>query len=411
MSTGQNNPGSNQNNQGNDGGKGSNPNDQNNQNRMGMPGGMHGGPMGFQPGMMNYGMPNFMSHLSAGGIPNQHMPYGMYQQNPQMMGQDGGNQQKMQNQPNQKPSGQQDGYKQGGNQDRPNKSQDPKDQSKLQGEAKNSQLEKRVPKSEGEGKRMDENALAKNPSNNHDDDEEDDEGLEKQGEALKRIEKHNQARRDAKDESRDDQNHGNEGEDEDGKYNLRRRTRKENPYYYCELSDDEGKPEGSRKKAKKYEGDYDPDQDESNPTHNKSYGKQGGQSQMNQPGMDQNYMAGQMMMQHMAGRNPMMNMPNLNETSGNMNPMMGYGQNPNAMMNSGMGRMQEQMSGGNPMGQQNYNQSSMQPQMNQNDPSKQVSPTVKFPLFKVVVPRRMLVITLKLERPKNVELLSKSIRP
>lgn len=92
-----------------------------------------------------------------------------------------------------------------------------------------------------------------------------------------------------------------------------------------------------------------------------------------QPGMDQNTMNSQMMMQQMARANPMMNMPNLNDASGNLNQMMqGYNQNMgmNPMMNqASMGRMQggnQNPMGGNFMGN-NPNQ------MNQNDPTKQVS--------------------------------------
>jgi hypothetical protein len=75
---------------------------------------------------------------------------------------------------------------------------------------------------------------------------------------------------------------------------------------------------------------------------------------MGQNQMSQNMM-NQMMMQQMTGRNPaMMNIPSINETSGNLNNMMaGFNQNP--------------------MPQQNYQNVGIPNQMNQNtnDQSKQ----------------------------------------
>lgn len=139
----QQNPSNNQGNTGNNAQKGGMHNDPNQQNRMNMPGNMHGGGMGFQPGMMNYGMPSFMSQLS-GPMGAQQMPYGMFPGNPQMMAQ-GGN--PMKNQP-QQDAQHQDGNRSGKDQDegkgRMAKSEEPKDQSKLQGEAKNSKLDKKA---------------------------------------------------------------------------------------------------------------------------------------------------------------------------------------------------------------------------------------------------------------------------
>ena len=75
---------------------------------------------------------------------------------------------------------------------------------------------------------------------------------------------------------------------------------------------------------KKYEDDYDPGEEENS---NQKYNMN---KQMNQPNMnmgnamDQNAMNNQMMMQQMASRNQqMMNMPNLNDSAGTLNQMMG----------------------------------------------------------------------------------------
>ena len=113
-------------------------------------------------------------------------------------------------------------------------------------------------------------------------------------------------------------------EDDDGKYNLRKRTRKENPYYYCEFSDEDKPENGGRKRMKKFEDDYDPNDEESS---NQKYqmNKQTNQANMSMGSMmDQNTMNNQMMMQQMASRNQqMMNMPNLNDSAGSLNQMMG----------------------------------------------------------------------------------------
>jgi hypothetical protein len=223
---------SNQNNSGNNGGKGNMPDgNNNNPNRMNnIPGNMHGGNMGFQPGMMNYGMPSFMSHLSMGGMPNQQMPQGMFPNGQQMMNQEGGDgkQGKQQNQDNQQNTG--NNQAKDNNSNRLAKSEEPKDQSKLQGEAKNAHVEKQDNKSEGgEGKCAYKDLIVNNTDKGQEKDEKD---LQNQGEALKRIEKHNQERREENNNNNDDQNEANEGEDEDGKYNLRKRSRKENPSYY-----------------------------------------------------------------------------------------------------------------------------------------------------------------------------------
>lgn len=75
---------------------------------------------------------------------------------------------------------------------------------------------------------------------------------------------------------------------------------------------------------KKYEDDYDPNEEESS---NQKYqmNKQTNQANMSMGSMmDQNTMNNQMMMQQMASRNPqMMNMPNLNDSAGTLNQMMG----------------------------------------------------------------------------------------
>jgi hypothetical protein len=143
----QQNPTNNQGNTGNSAQKGSMPNDQNQQNRMNMPGNMHGGGMGFQPGMMNYGMPSFMSQLS-GPMGNQQMPYGMFPGNPQMMNQ-GANPMKNQSpQDTQQKDNNRGGKEQDDIKGRMAKSEEPKDQSKLQGEAKNIKLDKKANSSE-----------------------------------------------------------------------------------------------------------------------------------------------------------------------------------------------------------------------------------------------------------------------
>lgn len=157
-----------------------------------------------------------------------------------------------------------------------------------------------------------------------------------------------------------------EGEGEAGNYNLRKRPRKENPYYYCELSDgdDANKGEG-RKRQKKFEEDYDPNQDVEEDDYKS--GKQGNnQPNMNQQqNMAQNNMNNQMMMQQMMNRNQqnMMGMAGLNDTSAALNQMMGpFGANP-----AGMGMRPDQMA---TQMNQNFNQNTMQTQMAQNDPKQ-----------------------------------------
>jgi len=337
-----------------DSGSGVNPTaDQSMQRNMGMNPGMPTQPMGFQPGMMNFGAPNFMQHLaSMGGMPGGQMPGAMYQAYPGMMNQPN-LKQEIQNKvpPGMNPA--KDNYSMGqtdlknieGSKDRQVKSEDMKDQSKLQGEAKNAQIEKRTNSAdkgdinEMSGKQDDPNKKPKGQDGENRDNQ-------RNEDKVKKMEP--------------------EGEDDDGKYNLRKRTRKENPYYYCELSDGEegGKGEGGRKRQKKYEEDYDPNQDQS--SHEKYTEKQANQSNMNQ-NLDVNSMNNQMMMHQMArGNQPgMMNMPNLNDAASALNPMMSGYMNP---MMAGMGMRPDQM-GVSPMSQ-NYSQ--MQTQMSQNDP-KQVS--------------------------------------
>mgnify|MGYP007079444781 CR=1 FL=1 len=186
--------------------------------------------MGFQPGMMNYGMPSFMSHLSMGGMPNQQMPQGMFPNGQQMMNQEGGDNKKSkpQNQDNQQNAG--NNQAKDSNSNRLAKSEEPKDQSKLQGEAKNAHVEKQDNKSEGgEGKNMDQNIIDKNTDKAQEKDEKD---LQNQGEALKRIEKHNQERRRENNNNNEEQNEANEGEDEDGKLVTRQRSTGLRPKFY-----------------------------------------------------------------------------------------------------------------------------------------------------------------------------------
>ena len=154
MSSGQQNQGSGQNMKGNDGSsrQGMTP-EGNNQMRMGMqggmPGGMQGNQMGFPQNMMNYGVPNFMQHLTGMGPMGGQMMPGMFPGGPQMMGQDMAQNALMQQNMGMKQdkfgsSGRQDSMKnQEGSRGGPSKMDEGKDQSKLQGEAKNSQLEKR----------------------------------------------------------------------------------------------------------------------------------------------------------------------------------------------------------------------------------------------------------------------------
>jgi hypothetical protein len=151
----------------------------------------------------------------------------------------------------------------------------------------------------------------------------------------KKIDRNQASRRDESENSKLGSKEVPEDEDDDGKYNLRRRTRKENPYYYCELSDEDKPDNGARKRMKKYEDEYDPNEDESS---NQKYqmNKQGNQANMSMGSMmDQNTMNNQMMMQQMASRNSqMMNMPNLNDSAGALNQMMGgYGQTQMSQQN------------------------------------------------------------------------------
>lgn len=161
MSSGQQNQSSGQNMKGNDGSnrQGMNP-DPNNQMRMGMAGGMQGGmpghQMGFPQNIMNYGVPNFMQHLTGMGPMGGQMMPGMYPGGPNMMGQDMSQNAMMQQnmgmgQDKFGGMNRQDSMKiQEGSRGGPQKIDEGKDQSKLQGEAKNSQLEKREPRNEPE---------------------------------------------------------------------------------------------------------------------------------------------------------------------------------------------------------------------------------------------------------------------
>lgn len=352
MNNNQQNPNWNPNNQ--EGSKGNMPNEGNANPQMNMAnmpvGSMPGQNMQFPPGMMPYGMPNFMSHLQMGNMPqNPNMAGGMYPGAPGMMPQDGSNA------PNNASSDQ--------NQAKPeeNSNNPPKPagaEENNQAPAAESQVEKREanPEAEptpgGEGKALDENAItqgaiqenppasaapapAQAPSQAQPQQQ-----PQIQGQVPTEQQPQNMPPQHLMGEN--SKENMNEGEDEDGKYNLRKRSRKELPHYYCELSDDENKGDG-RKRQKKGEEDYDPDQDEENEERRNKQNAQnaananggqgfGMQNQMNPAMMNQ------MMMQQMGG-NPMMGMPNLNDTSANLNNM-----------NNMMGGQFSQ----NPMGQQNY---------------------------------------------------------
>ena len=165
MSSGQQNMGQGQNMKGNDGGNRQGmQQDPSNQARMGMSGGMPGGmqphQMGFPPNMMNYGVPNFMQHLTGMGPMGGQMMQGMYPGAQNMMGQDMNMKGMM---PQNMPMGQdkfasmgrQDSMKnQDNSKDRGSKIDEGKDQSRLQGEAKNSHLEKRDFRNDQENGRL-----------------------------------------------------------------------------------------------------------------------------------------------------------------------------------------------------------------------------------------------------------------
>jgi hypothetical protein len=330
MSSGQQNIGQGQTPKGSEGGnRQAMQQDSNNQMRMGMqgamPGGMQGPQMGFPPNMMNYGVPNFMQHLNGMGPMNGQMMPGMYPGPQSMMGQE--MQMKSMMQQNMG-MGRQDSIKnQEGSKDRQSKNDDAKDQSRLQSEAKNSHIEKRdFHNDQDNGKLL----FCKELSYIDEEDEPNSKNFQQN-----KVDRNQSSRRDESEPSKNDSKNVPDDEDDDGKYNLRKRTRKENPYYYCELSD-EDKPDGqNRKRMKKYEDEYDPNE-EAPSTQKFQANKQANQLGMGMQGnMDQNAMNNQMMMQQMANRSQqMMNMPNLNDSAGNLNQMMsGFNQNPMGQQN------------------------------------------------------------------------------
>jgi hypothetical protein len=231
MNNNQQNPNWNQNNQdrNQDRNQAAMPNDPNPQNQNNIPG-MPNANMGFQPGIMPYGMPHFMSQLQMGGVPPQQMPQHMYPgQN--MMPNTGAEQQ-----PRQQVQEENSVKLTENNQ---------KDLSKdRQNDANENQIEKRESKEEGgEGKSIDDNAIGnsqqediqkqqdrvRNQEIENAKDNQNPNLIQNQAQALNQAQ--NQAQIQAQNQNQA-QNQEHDEDDEDVKYNLRKRSRKENPYYY-----------------------------------------------------------------------------------------------------------------------------------------------------------------------------------
>ncbi|CAI2385603.1 unnamed protein product [Moneuplotes crassus] len=285
--------------------------------QMNMPN-MLGANMQIPQGMMPYGMNSYMNQFQMGNMPqNSNMGGSMYSGNGGNINQEGSfipnNNSQDQNQ--QVPDGTYGNQGQPAGTEEINQPNVP--EQKVETQEQNPEKEGITG---GEGRALDENALTRaiipdsQPAHAKD----------QNGKTKKNVE----------------ENSKENDEDPEGKYNLRKRSRKEIPSYYDEFSDEENKPDRRHKKQKNEEEDYDPEQDEEDDNNPKNKFHQqdqnnfsGGQNQMD------NYMMQQMMMQQMYNNSAMgEGMPNVNQISSNlnnMNNMMGsqYPQNQMAQQN------------------------------------------------------------------------------